>query len=114
MAEHRKAPQPEGAAEGQTPSHPPNSALLRVHRGPASPDRIVVYGTKPLGPLTDEITEFWVAPGHHLVSLKLGLHHSVATWVKLGPGQVLDLVVEDDVRSLAPTLQAGSVRFHRD
>lgn len=90
-----------------------NTAVLRVHRGPASPERVVVYGTTPLGALTEEITEFTVPPGHHLVSLKLGFHHSVATWVTLRPGQVLDLVVEDNVQAIAPMLQGGFLRFHR-
>ena len=115
MAEPRE--QAEGATteeQSAAASYPRNSAVLRVHRGPASPDRVVVYGTTPLGPLADEITEFRVSPGHHLVSLKLGFHHSVATWVTLRPGQVLDLVVEDNVQAIAPALQGGFLRFHHD
>lgn len=100
--------------EEQVAAHAPNSALLRVHRGSASADRVVVYGTTPLGPLRDEVNEFWVAPGHHLVSLKLGFHHSIATWVKLGPGQVLDLTVEDNVQTIAPAIEGGFLHFHHD
>ena len=48
------------------------------------------------------------------MSLKLGFHHSVATWVTLRPGQVLDLVVEDNVQMIAPMLQGGFLRFHHD
>ena len=100
-------------AEGDAPPRR-NTAVLRVHRGSASADRVVVYGTTPLGTLTDEVTQFTVPPGRHLVSLKLGFHHSVATWVTLRPGQVLDLVVEDNVQMIAPMLQGGFLRFHHD
>lgn len=103
-----------GPAQDEVQPPRRNTAVLRVHRGPASPDRVVMYGTTSLGTLTDEITEFTVPPGRHLVSLKLGFHHSVATWVKLAPGQVLDLVVEDNVASIAPMLQGGFLRFHHD
>lgn len=48
------------------------SATLRIHRGYASPERVVVLGGKKVGRLSEEIVEFSVEPGEHVLTLRLG------------------------------------------
>ncbi len=52
------------------------SATLRIHRGYASPERLVVLGGKTVGRLSEEVVEFPVEPGEHVLTLKLGLSES--------------------------------------
>lgn len=89
------------------------SATVRVHRGNYSADRYLVMGSKKLGQLTDEITEFTVPPGEHLFSLTLGFYHSVGSWVTLHDGDVVDLVAEDNREAVVPVLQGGFLRLVR-
>lgn len=89
-------------------------ATVRVHRGPASDQRVLVMGSERLGPLSEPITVFTVPEGRHLFSLELGRYHSVGSWVTLTTGDEVDLVVEDDANDVAPLLQGGFLRFHPD
>ena len=90
------------------------SATVRVHRGNYSPDRYLVMGSKKLGKLTDEVTEFEVPAGEHLFSLTLGFYHSVASWVTLHDGDVVDLIAEDNTEAVAPVLQGGFLRLRKN
>lgn len=90
------------------------SATLRIHRGPASPERVLLFDTDELGPLSQEVTDFTVPSGHHLISLKLGRYHSVTTRVVLADGQLLDMTVEENPDAVLPIVQGGYLRFRKD
>ncbi len=90
------------------------SGTLRIHRGPASPDRVLMVGTTEMGLLSEPVTDFTVPTGHHLVGLKLGSYHSVATYVTLREGATVELTVEENPEAIAPILQGGLLRFHLD
>lgn len=90
------------------------SAKLRIHRGPASQERELLLGPHHLGKLTEEVTEFDIPPGRHMVSLALGFEHSVATHIEARDGEVVDLRVEENPEAVLPLVQGGFLRFHRD
>ncbi|MDO5697910.1 MAG: hypothetical protein Q4G51_08040 [Dermatophilus congolensis] len=90
------------------------SATLRIHRGPASPDRVLLVDGHEMGTLSEEVTDFSVPLGRHLIALKLGIYHSVATSIVVADGQVLDLTVEDNPDAVLPIIQGGFLRFHKD
>lgn len=89
------------------------SAILRIHRGHASPDRILMMGRQELGPLSNEVTDFTVPAGAHVIQLKLGHYHSVATQVDLAEGAVLDLKVVENPDAVLPLLQGGFVKLEK-
>ncbi len=90
------------------------SATLRIHRGPASPDRIILLDGHEVGALVEEITDIAVPEGRHLVALKLGPYHSMATTVGVQNGDVVDLTVEENLEAVLPIAQGGYLRFHHD
>lgn len=87
------------------------TATLRIHRGPAHKDRMLLLDAQKLGHLTDAVTEFEVAQGKHTVSLSLGIYHSVATHLHVHDGDVVDLYVEENPEEAAALLQGGFLRF---
>lgn len=87
------------------------SATLRVHRGPASSERELVMGSEHLGRLSDEVTEFTVPAGRHLFSIWMGFMHSVASWVTLREGEVVDVHVEDTADELTDIFSGGHLRL---
>lgn len=87
------------------------SALLRVHRGWASPDRVLMLANTELGPLTGDVNEFTVPAGDHLLSLKLGPYHSLTTSFKVGDGDTLELTVVENPDAILPLAQGGYLRL---
>lgn len=90
------------------------SAILRVHRGPAKPERILIVDGKEVGTLSEETNDFTISAGTHIVTLKVGVYHSVATRIKVTEGEVLEMTVEVNPDALAPILEGGFLRFHED
>lgn len=90
------------------------SATIRIHRGPASPERVLLLDSAEVGPLSEETTDFAVPPGHHLIALALGRYHSVATYITLAEGQLMELTVEENPDAIFPALQGGYLRFHKE
>lgn len=68
------------------------SATLRIHRGYASPEREVLLGGKKMGQLTDEVVEFPVEPGEHLLTLKLGFSEAT-TRFRAAAGDTVEVKV---------------------
>lgn len=89
------------------------AATLRVRRGTASPDRVVMMGDTRLGSLTDEVMEFEIPPGDHVLSLELGRYHSIPTHVVVDDGAVLELQVVQNPDAVLPLVQGGFVRLER-
>lgn len=87
------------------------TATLRIHRGPAHKDRILLLDAQKIGHLTGDVTEFEVEKGQHTVSLGLGIYHSVATHLNVHDGDVVDLYVEENPEEAAALLQGGFLRF---
>lgn len=90
------------------------SATLRIHRGPASPDRVILLDGHDVGVLAEEVTDIAVPEGRHLVALKLGPYHSMATTISVQRGEVVDLIVEENLEAVLPIAQGGYLRFHHD
>lgn len=87
------------------------SSTVRIHRGTASPERVFLLGHEAMGRLVDEITDFEVPAGEHVLSLRLGPFHSVATKFRIDEGVVLELRVTDNPSAVAPLVQGGFVRL---
>ncbi|MCA0437298.1 MAG: hypothetical protein M9891_06700 [Austwickia sp.] len=87
------------------------SATLRIHRGHASADRILMVGSDELGRLAEAVTTFTVPAGHHVIRLKLGPYHSVATQVEVAEGAVLDLKAVEDPDAILPLVQGGYLKL---
>lgn len=89
-------------------------ATLRIHRGPASPERVLFFDNTELGRLAEATSDFTVPSGHHLVGLRFGPYHSLSTHVALVQGGLVELTVEENPETIAPLLQGGWLRFHKD
>lgn len=89
------------------------NAVIRVHRGYASPERVFMMESTQLGRLESEVTDFTVPAGHHVFSLKLGHLHSVQTHVELDHGAVLELKAVENPGALLPLAQGGFLRLER-
>lgn len=87
------------------------SATIRIHRGPSSPDRILLVGRDEVARLTDEITDVTVSAGEHVLSTRLGIYHGVATKFRVKEGDVLELIVADNPDAVAPLVQGGFVKL---
>lgn len=72
---------------------------------------LLLLDTEELGTLCDEVTEFSVPDGRHLVSLKLSFYDSAATYLAVRDGDVVELSIE--ANSDAGTLLGGYLRFRR-
>lgn len=89
------------------------SATLRIHRGFASADRVVMLGSTALGPLSQEVNDFAIPEGRHVVSLKLGRYNSVATGVTVKDGDLVELKTVENPDAILPILQGGFLRLDR-
>ncbi len=87
------------------------SSTFRIHRGPSSPDRILLVGREEVGPLSDEVTDFTVSAGEHVLSLRLGPYHSVSTKFRIAEGEILELIVADNPDAVVPMVQGGFVKL---
>ena len=83
------------------------SATIRIHRGPSSPDRILLVGRDEVARLTDEITDVTASAGEHVLSTRLGIYHGVATKFRVKEGDVLEFF---EIKEVART---GSVAMRR-
>ncbi|MBK7723566.1 MAG: hypothetical protein IPI32_15535 [Austwickia sp.] len=92
------------------------TATLRIHRGTASPERVLMVGDVPLGPLDADVTQWQVPAGKHIIGLHLGYYHSVETVVTCREGTVTDLFVVDNPGIFFPCIQGGMIRLspHQD
>lgn len=89
-------------------------ATLRIYRGPASSDRVLLLDAHELGTLREEVTDFQIPVGWHVISLALGHFHSVATRVRFSEGDLVELTVEENEEAILPILQGGFLRFHKE
>lgn len=90
------------------------TATLRIHRGPASPERAIILGDKEVGHLREEVTDIVLDPGTHVVRVRLGIYSSEALRFKARDGDLVEVTVEDNPDAFAPVLQGGFLRIHRD
>jgi hypothetical protein len=72
-----------------------------------------MLGTTELGPLSEQVTEFTVPSGRHLLQLKLGAYHSVVTRFHIDDDAVLDLRVVENPDAILPVLQGGYIKLER-
>lgn len=82
------------------------SATLRIHRGYASPQRVVVLGGRKIGQLSEEIVEFPVEPGEHVLTVRLG-YSEATTRFRAMPGDTVEVKV--CVKPAAPEPHDGPV-----
>lgn len=87
------------------------SAIVRIHRGTSNPERVLLVGREEVGPLSEAITDFPVPAGEHVLSLRLGIYHSVATKFRIREGDVLELIVADNPDAVVPMVQGGFVKL---
>lgn len=87
------------------------STTLRIHRGHASPERVVMLGQHALGRLEHEVNDFEIEPGKHVVELRLGMFHSLPTVFVAVDGAVLELKVVENPDAILPILQGGAIKL---
>ena len=87
------------------------SAILRIHRGAASPERSIVIGEKHVGHLTEPITDVEVEPGRHVVRVKMGIYTSEAITITPRDGDIIEVQVEENPNAEAPILQGEFLRI---
>mgnify|MGYP006889690462 CR=1 FL=1 len=89
------------------------SSTLRIHRGHASHKRVVMLGTRELGRLDNEVNDFEIEPGKHLVELRMGMYHSLPTVFVVAEGQVLELKAVENPDAILPIFQGGAIKLER-
>lgn len=89
------------------------SATLRIHRGLCSADRVLTIGGKKVGSLSEEVNDFEITPGDHVLSLNLGIYHSVPTHVRVADGTVVEFKAVENPDALLPVLQGGFIKLER-
>lgn len=87
------------------------TALLRILRGDGSSERVVTLNEKVLGPLAQEVNEFVIDCGHHVLNTRLDIYHGNARAINAKEGAVLEYVVLADPDTPLPLLQGGFVRL---
>ena len=87
------------------------TARLRIHRGYAPADAVVMLETGELGPLSGDVSEFDVPAGTHILSLKIGYLSGMPTRITVPPRTVLEMSVIDNPDAVLPMVQGGFVKF---
>lgn len=87
------------------------SALLRILRGDGSSERVVTLNERVLGPLAQEVNEFEIEPGHHVLNTRLDIYHGNARGINAKDGAVLEYIVRTDPDTPLPIVQGGFVRL---
>lgn len=89
------------------------STTLRIHRGFASPERVVLLGGRELGRLENEVNDYAIEPGKHLIELGLGVYHSLPTVFVARPGEVLEFKAVENPDAILPILLGGAIKLER-
>lgn len=89
------------------------SATLRIHRGLCSKERVLTIGGRAVGTLAEEVNDFDITPGDHVLSLNLGIYHSVPTHVRVTDGTVVEFKAVENPDALLPILQGGFIKLER-
>lgn len=89
------------------------SATLRIHRGLCSAERVLTIDGKQVGSLAEEVNDFEITPGDHVLSLNLGFYHSVPTHVRVTDNTVIEFKAVENPDALLPILQGGFIKLER-
>lgn len=89
------------------------AVTLRIHRGYASPERVVLLGTDRLGHLEHEVNDFLVDPGRHVIELGVGPYHGLPTSFEAMDGTLLEFKVVEDPDAILPMFLGGAVKLER-
>lgn len=86
---------------------------LRIHRGNASSHRVVMLGKKELGRLEEEVNDFEVPIGSHVVELALGNFHGMPTKFRIHEGEVLEFRAVEDPDAILPIFLSGTIKLKK-
>ncbi len=89
------------------------AVTLRIHRGTASPDRVVLVSKAPVGRLEDEVNEFVIEHGHHVLELQLGRYHGLPTSFTARDGDLLEFKAVEDPDAVLPLILGGAIKLER-
>lgn len=82
---------------------------LRIHRGDGAAERVVTLNDQVLGPLAEEINDFVIASGHHVLNTRLDIYRGKARTINAKDDEVLEFIVLADSDAVLPVLQGGFV-----
>ncbi len=89
------------------------AVTLRIHRGYASPERVVLLGKERLGHLDHEVNDFRVSPGRHVLELGVGPYHGLPTSFDAVDGSLLEFKAVEDPDAILPMFLGGAIKLEQ-